>query len=302
MALLPYVGALAGVTSAATDEVRYIVMADGQVVAIPDKYVLGEKSVGGVCTLSLEGGETFVYRTDEVVSISDSYDVSSARLLSFGFTHADNDQVYADVEATIAEEGDKVFVTADVPVIGKRLRPRFTVSEGVTVWLDGVQQGSGKSSLRFEEPVTYTLALPKHWIYEVETVEDDDTGGETVPEDGWIRTKVDISSGTTTNAPSNYGEGLSNLWDDNHATFYHSTWGTGLYTKLNWVEGGYYGDGITEWPYVQMELSTTLENFCLSYTTSNQNNRFPQGWHITAQNKTTGEWDEIDVLNMHCLR
>jgi|GEM_PF-3213464 len=301
MALLPYVGALAGVTSAATDEVRYIVMADGQVVAIPEKYVLGEKSVDGVCTLSLEGGETFVYRTDEVVSISDSYDVSSARLLSFGFTHADNDQVYADVEATIAEEGDKVLVTADVPVIGKRLRPRFTVSEGVTVWLDGVQQVSGKSSLRFEEPVTYTLALPKHWIYEVETVEDDDTGGETVPEDGWIRTKVDISSGTTTNAPSNHAgyQGLNNLWDDSPETYYHSTWGDNMtYPKLTWVEGGFYGDGITEWPYVQMELSTTLENFCLSYTTSNQNNRFPQGWRITAQNKTTGEWDEIDVLTM----
>ncbi len=298
MALLPYIGAFAGAPSAATDEVRYIVMADGQVVAIPEKYVLEEKSVDGVCTLSLEGGETFVYRTDEVVSISDSYDVSSARLLSFGFTHADNDQVYADVEATIAEEGDMVLVTADVPVIGKRLRPRFTVSEGVTVWLDDVQQVSGKSSLRFEEPVTYTLALPKHWIYEVETLEDDDTGTEKDPTDGWTRTKVDISSGTTTNAPSNYTEGLSNLWDDNHATFFHSTWGTGLYTKLNWVDGGYYGDGITEWPYVQVELNTTLENFCLSYTTSNQDNRFPQGWRITALNESTGGWDEIGVLTM----
>ena len=299
MALLPYVGALAEETSTATDDVRYIVMADGQVVAIPEKYILGEETVGGVCTLSLEGGEAYAYRVDEVVSISDSYDVSSAQLLSFGFTHADNDQVYADVEATIAEEGDRVIVTADVPVIGKRLRPRFTVSEGVTVWLDGVQQVSGKSSLRFEEPVTYTLALPGHWMYEVQTVEDEDTDVDVEPTDGWTRTKVDISAVTTTNAPSNHAsyQDLSNLWDDSHETYYHSTWGDNLtYPKLNWVDGGYYGDGITEWPYVQVELNTTLQDFCLSYTTSNQNNRFPQGWRITARNKNTGGWDEIDVL------
>ena len=299
MALLPYVGALAEETSTATDDVRYIVMADGQVVAIPEKYILGEETVGGVCTLSLEGGEAYAYRVDEVVSISDSYDVSSAQLLSFGFTHADNDQVYADVEATIAEEGDRVIVTADVPVIGKRLRPSFTVSEGVTMWLDGVQQVSGQSSLRFEEPVVYTLALPGHWMYEVQTVEDEDTDVEVEPTDGWTRTKVDISAVTTTNAPSNHAsyQDLSNLWDDSHETYYHSTWGDNLtYPKLNWVAGGYYGDGITEWPYVQVELNTTLQDFCLSYTTSNQNNRFPQGWRITARNKNTGGWDEIDVL------
>lgn len=301
IALFPYMGAFAEEISTATDEVRYMVMTDGQVVAIPEKYILEEETVDGVCTLSLEGGETFSYRADEVVSISDSYDVSSARLLSFGFTHADNDQVYADVEATITEEGDMVLVAADVPVIGKRLRPSFTVSEGVTVWADGVQQVSGQSSLRFEEPVMYTLALPKHWIYEVETLEDEDPGTETEPTDGWTRTKVDISSVTTTNAPSNHAstQDLSFLWDDDHTTYYHSTWGNNLtYPKLNWVEGGYYGDGITEWPYVQVELNTTLEHFCLSYTTSNQNNRFPQGWRITARNESTGEWDEIDVLTL----
>ena len=299
IALLPYVGAFAEQTSTATDDMRYIVMADGQVVAIPVKYILGEETVGDVCTLSLVGGEAYTYKVDEVVSISDSYDVSSAQLLSFGFTHADNDQVYADVEATITEEGDRVIVTADVPVIGKRLRPSFTVSEGVTMWLDGVQQVSGQSSLRFEGPVVYTLALPEHWIYEVLTVEDEDTDVEVEPTDSWTRTKVDISATTTTNAPSNHtsSQDLSNLWDDSNETYYHSTWGDNLtHPKLNWVDGGHYGDGVTEWPYVQVELNTTLQHFCLSYTTSNQSNRTPQGWRITARNKNTEAWDEIDVL------
>ena len=294
LVLFAYVGAYA------TDEVRYITMTDGQVIAIPEKYILEEETVEGVCTLTLEGDETFVYSTADIVSVSDRYDVTAAKLLSFGFTHADNDQVYADVEAAIGEEGDRVVVTADVPVIGKRLRPSFTMSEGVTMWLDGVQQVSGQSSQRFGEPVVYTLALPKHWIYEVTTVETEDATPEPGPTDGWICTKMDISEVTTTNAPSNHSsyQDLSNLWDDSDATYYHSTWGSGAYTKLFWVDGGYYGDGITEWPYVQIELTQTLEEFCLSYVTSDQTNRYPQGWRITARNDRTGEWDEIDILTL----
>lgn len=109
--------------SSAADGTRYITMTDGQVVAIPEKYILEEVTENGVCVLHLEGDTTFTYSKDNVVSVSDSYDVTGAKLLSFGFTHADNDQVYADVAATITEEGDTVYVTADVPVIGKRLRP-----------------------------------------------------------------------------------------------------------------------------------------------------------------------------------
>lgn len=287
LALLPYVGAYAA------DEVRYITLTDG-VYAIPEKYILGEETAGGVCTLTLEGGETFEYPTNAIVS--DTYDATSAKLLSFGFTHEDNDQVYADVEATIDDDGEVVIVTADVPVIGKRLRPSFTMSEGVTLWRDGVEQVSGQSSLRFDAPVVYTLALPNHWVYEVVTVEAEDTAPE--PTDGWTRTKVDISECTTTNAPTNHSDYLSNLWDEDDATYFHSTWGSGDYEKLTWVDGGYYGDGITEWPYVQIALTETLEHFCLSYTTSTQSNRFPQGWRITAWNESTGEWDAIDELTL----
>ena len=292
LALFPYIGVYA------TDEVRYITKSDGQVFAIPERYILEEK-VGDVYTLSLVGGETFEYSKTDLVS--DSYDVSSDSLFSFAFTHEDNDQVYADVEAAINDEGDTIVVTADVPVIGKRLRPSFTTSEGVAMWLDGVEQVSGQSSLRFDAPVTYTLARPGHWIYEVKTVETEETIPDSELADSWVRTKMDISEVTTTNAPSNYypqGD-LSNLWDNEHASYFHSTWGSGAYEKLYWYEGGYYGDGVTEWPYVQIELTETLENFCLSYITSNQNNRFPQGWRITAWNKSTEAWDEIDELTLN---
>lgn len=284
--------------SSAADGTRYITMTDGQVVAIPEKYILEEVTENGVCVLHLEGDTTFTYSKDNVVSVSDSYDVTAAKLLSFGFTHADNDQVYADVPATITEEGDTVYVTADVPVIGKRLRPSFTMSDGVTMWVGTEQQISGQSSQRFTKPVVYTMAEPKHWIYDVKVIEPEEDEEET-PAEEWDYTKLDISAGTTTNAPSNYPEtqDLSHVWDNSDATYYHSTWGDNMtYPKLNWTDGGYWGDGWTEWPYIEIQLPEALETFCLSYTTSNQNNRFPQGWCISALNKTTGKWEEIAVL------
>ena len=304
LALLPGVSILADGTRGITGSTRYISLKDGQVVAIPEKYILSEEVTDGICTLTLEGDTTFSYSQSNVLSISDKYDYPHGKLLSFAYTHADNDQVYADVEATITEKGDTVFVNADIPVIGKRLRPSFTLSEGSTLWVDGEQQVSGQSSQRFTAPIVYTLAQPKHWIYQLREVveevpeQDKEEDNNTSSLEGWSLNQVDISQLTTTNAPSNYeGEGLESLWDNMPGTFYHSTWGYGSYLKLTWMNNGYWGDGITEWPYLEVELAESIENFCFSYTTSSQNDRFPQGWYISAYNATTGEWDKVGVLS-----
>ena len=153
--------------SVVTDAIRYIFMTDGQVIAIPEKYIQDEVTEDGVCVLSLKGGVTYTYAVSDVLDITDSYEFTELSLNSFRFTHEDNDQVYADVDAVISDDGDIIRVTADVPVIGKRLRPSFTLSDGATMWVDGVQQVSGQSSHRFTEPLLYTLAAPNHWIYDV---------------------------------------------------------------------------------------------------------------------------------------
>ena len=304
LALLPGVSILADGTRGITGSTRYISLKDGQVVAIPEKYILSEEVTDGICTLTLEGDTTFSYSQSNVLSISDKYDYPHGKLLSFAYTHADNDQVYADVEATITEKDDTVLVNADIPVIGKRLRPSFTLSEGSTLWVDGEQQVSGQSSQRFTAPIVYTLAQPKHWIYQLREVveevpeQDKEEDNNTSSLEGWSLNQVDISQLTTTNAPSNYeGEALESLWDNMPGTFYHSTWGYGSYLKLTWMNNGYWGDGITEWPYLEVELAESIENFCFSYTTSSQNDRFPQGWYISAYNATTGEWDKVGVLS-----
>lgn len=147
--------------------IRYILMKDGQVIAIPEKTILGETEENGIVNLSLEGSDGFSYCVYNVASITDSYTLPEMNILDFGFSHEDNDQVYKDVVATITEEGDYILVTADVPVLGKRLRPNFTLTEGTSLWIGNEQQISGQTSHRYTSPIIYTLAQPKHYIYTV---------------------------------------------------------------------------------------------------------------------------------------
>ena len=274
----------------AQDAIRYISYSDGRVYAIPQKYILSETKENGVVTLVLEGDATFTYNESEVAVSEEFNSTVNPTLTSYGFTNADNDQVYADVDATITEDGDRIVVNADVPVIGKRLRPSFELSEGFSMWLGAEKQQSGVSSHRFEEPTIFTLAPENHLMYSDIT--------KKVSQDEWIYTKIDPSTAFT-NAPSNGFDGkvFSNLWDNDPTTIFHSTWGDGPYTQLNWVNNGYWGDGVTEWPYIQIELPEDIDNFCFKYTTPDYNERVPLGWCITAKVKDTEEWETIASLN-----
>lgn len=290
--MLPCASISAQNTRSIQDAIRYIIMKDGQVVAIPEKHILSEQENNGTCILTLEGDTTFTYGRNNVSQVTNTYIPSKAEVLSFSFTHDANDQVYKDVTATVTEKDDSIFINAEVPVIGKRLRPSFTLTDGATLWVGDKQQVSGQSSQRFTEPINYTLAQPKHWIYDYQLIIN-----EPENQDKWSLNQIDIADKASTNAPSNYGEDISNLWDNNTYTFYHSTWGTGAYQKLNWVEGGTWGDGITEWPYIEIELPEDMSALCFEYTTSDQNNRFPLGWNVTAKNSETGKWENLGTLS-----
>ncbi len=290
--VLPYAFISAQTTRGIANATRYIIMKDGQVVAIPERLIVSEQENNGVCTLTLEGDTTFVYGSEKVAQITYNYTPAKAEVLSFGFTHDDNDQVYKDVEATITEKKDTIFINADVPVLGKRLRPSFTLSDGASLWVDGEQQVSGQTSHRYTEPVDYILAQPKHWIYDCQVIVN-----EPEAQDAWRMTQIDITDKITTNAPSNSGEDVSNLWDNNPSTIFHSTWSNGsTYTPLTWVTGGTYGDGITEWPYLEIQLTEPLNALCFGYTTTSQN-RMPLGWNITAKNSETNEWETLGTLS-----
>lgn len=230
----------------AQDAIRYISYSDGRVYAIPQKYILNETEESGVVTLTLKGDETFTYNVNEVTISEEFNSTVNPTLTSYGFTNADNDQVYTDVEATITEDGDRIVVNADVPVIGKRLRPSFELSEGVSLWLGGEKQKSGVSSHRFEEPIVFTLAPENHLMY---TVESESNGFVPFGRECEVNVKylTDYATGTY-KIPTVYltfGDGVT--WDNSQWIGMQLTDGTN--TKEEWIEGCTFRlDGAGIWP------------------------------------------------------
>ena len=76
MGMLSCLGLYAEETRGIKNSIRYITMNDGQVIAIPEKYILGESQDNGICTLTLEGDTTFTYSIGNVANISDKYNGS----------------------------------------------------------------------------------------------------------------------------------------------------------------------------------------------------------------------------------
>jgi hypothetical protein len=111
-----------------------------------------------------------------------------------------------------------------------------------------VEQVSGQSSLRFDAPVTYTLALPGHWIYEVES-EEAVAGFKPFGRPCEVNVKylTDYATGDY-KIPTVYitfGDGVS--WDYNQ--WIGQTLPDGTNTKEEWIEDCTFRlDGAGVWP------------------------------------------------------
>lgn len=165
---------------AAETRIRYISFKDGQLIAIPEIFILKETNHKGNSTLTLEGDNTFTYDENEIIGVGYEYPSTKPNLISFEFTTENNDQVYANVHANILERGDTIDIEANVPVIGKRLRPSFTLSKEAVLYFDDEEQISGFSSHRFDGPFSYTLANSNHWIYDAKVIENESNNNQTI--------------------------------------------------------------------------------------------------------------------------
>ena len=239
-------------TGETADAIRYIALNNGHLYAIPEKYILSENQSGNVMTLSLTGGEEWSYNISDVVSVGNQYEVTKAELTSFGFTHEDNDQVYKDVIATITEENDTVVVRAEVPVIGKRLRPSFVTSEASGLYSEEGQIVSGKSHFRFTSPMTFTLAQDNHYIYTVNDVQVGEFKPLGRPCKIDVKYLTDYATGTY-KIPTVYitfGDDTTR-WDDSQwiGMYTYNSDGDWIWTKEEWIEGCTFQlDGAGIWP------------------------------------------------------
>jgi len=279
--------------------IQYYTFQDGQMVAIPLKYIISEtQDKDGIVTLSLVGDTTFTYTANLLASKDTVYYGSLPEFESFKFNNKFNDQLYTDAIGVIDSLTHRIDV--QVACIGKRLTPSFKIPDGADAWVNGIKQQSKVTRRRFDSNVKYTVAYPKNWIFQVKKVSDaiwsnPDTDES---ENQWIKTQVTLTEDmVSTNAPSNrdYDQGLIFAIDGNDSgNYFHSTWGTGEYTPLTWSTGAYYGDGTSEWPYIEITPADPVQNFQIEYVAGPANRRWTS---FIVQGSNDGEnWTEIQTF------
>ena len=174
---------------------------------------------------------------------------------SFGFDRKLNDQLTSDIEAETIRD----TLSFTLPGIGKYLTPTFSVAgdgttgEGNTVvQVDGREQVSGESRLRFNKDIVYTVTDSRCHILRCAKVKD--AVWSAARDSGWQAVPL-LPEMLSTNQPTNYPdtEGLFALLDGNSKTFFQSTWGSGAYKP------------VAEAAHIDVSLPYALSRFRIYY-------------------------------------
>jgi len=207
-------------TKEAVSDTTFIYLSDGGVDAYPTDLTTTEELTDGGWKVSWADGTDVNYTPEQILQVSNE-GPTLPRLTTFKVNNKYNDQVFTDVEAYIGNDS----VRLQIGCIGKWLTPSFQLSDvQAQVYVDGELQQSMVSRNSFNTNVVYTVGLPNMNILRRRKLPKADN--ETIEP---LKLTADQLS---TNAPSNYDEGLDKMIDGNTATFFHSTWGDGAYQKL----------------------------------------------------------------------
>lgn len=261
----------------------YIHLKDGGLDVIPDSLVKSRAETGNELRITLRTDSVIAYSLSAIASIESEAPSELPRFTSYKFNNKYNDQLPADVIATI---GESDTIRMEVGAIGKRLTASFQLNQAdAFAFVEGVQQQSKVSRLRFDKDIVYTLGRPGQRIFTFRKVQDEVWSQ---PGDNQIEERVELTAEMlTTNAPSNFPdrEDLSMVLDGNPQTFFHSTWGTGDYEKLP----------LDQNPYIEIQLPEALTQLKFTYITRPDANRYPQ--ELVLQVSTDGvNWTDAATL------
>ena len=255
-----------------------IYLKNGKVDIIPGNLIKQSIKNNSALNITLNNDSLLTYPLSEVDSLSGT-PKQFPHFTMFKINNKYNHNVYADVYATIGENE----INAQIGAIGKSLTPSFQTSDpNALVYVGNELQTSKVSRNRFDKPLTYTITSPQYRKLNYVKVQDE-IWSEEVP--GKVTTeKIPLTANMlSTNAPSNYGDDVDHLVDNNNSTYFHSTWGSGAYEKLP----------LTEAPYIEVVLNEPIENFVFGYTTSHvHNNRYPYEFIIEAS-KDQKTWHKV---------
>ncbi len=144
------------------NDTTFIYFKDGKVVAFPNEYVVSQQNQDGFYVISLYDDVSFQYDEESIDHIDNSRPLDMPYMKTFKINNKYNHHVYFDVDGNIDEER---LVTLTVPTIGKYLKPSFTLSENGIAYVNGQQQISKETKLKFDGDVVYTVANPLYSIW-----------------------------------------------------------------------------------------------------------------------------------------
>ncbi len=260
----------------------YVKLRTGSVDAFARELVAGYSRADGKLHVMLTTDTTFVYNLSEVESVGEELPVEFPVFTSFKFNNKYNHNLFSDVQATVADS----HIEATVGAIGKRLTPSFSLSSpAARAYVNGERQRSRQSRLRFDGPVTYTLTTAGCGEWQYCKVKDEVWSEPS--EDGFRFTAVPLHEDMlSTNAPSNYDEGLDKLIDGNTGTYFHSTWGSGEYPKLD----------ENDHPFIEVSLDEAVEYLSFHYLTRFDTGlRNPTGFCVSVSADGIG-WTDVRTL------
>ncbi|MCR4853372.1 MAG: CotH kinase family protein [Prevotella sp.] len=245
----------------ASNDTTFVYLRNGDVDVYPQDLARIENAENDGWNAIWNDGTIVYYDAQEVERISSEPPSSLPEFTMFKLNNKYNHQVYTDVEADISDR----LIALKVGCIGKWLTPSFQLSdEQAVAYIGNEQQYSKRSRRRFDTDVIYTVASPGMRI--LRRHPKPQGSDETVYP---LMLTLDQLS---TNAPSNYDEGLDKAIDNNPSTFFHSTWGEGIYQKLP----------EDSCPHIEIHLDEPLRSVQWSIITRSDANRMPRVIELMA--------------------
>ena len=260
-------------------DMHYVYFSDGRVWGYPKAFVKDVQNNGGECFLVLEDDSIVSWSAAEVETVSETAP-AYPQFTVFELDDKRNDQLYRDVEATVTADE----VTASVSGIGKYLTPSFSMDmPDAVAYVNGKEQASGESRLRFADVVTYTLGRPDYMRLSVEKVSDEVWGK---PETG-MQEVVLTEDMLSTNAPTSFAdEGLGMMLDGDPNTIFHSTWS----------QDPVYDVDLSKQVYLAVALPYAISDLKFYYTGRSQAGYNIEEWQIEASNDGE-DWTYITTLD-----
>ena len=135
----------------------YVTFNDGRLYVFPDTCLQMMAEEDGRITLVARDGTVYSYPMDAITSIDEQLSKELPKFSSYKFTNKYNYQVFSDAVGTITDNTVNVTVAG----IGKRLTSSFTLSDqDARAYVDGKEQESQVSRMRFDDSRTYVVGYP----------------------------------------------------------------------------------------------------------------------------------------------